>query len=328
MKFFRVLFLLIFIFELFSVYFHPVYAQTPTPKPTVSQNVNSGGGAEASIKRLLCAPTNTSDTGYNAASGDLYLCINKLYRFAIAFSSVFAVFMIVIAGYLYMASDGNEESVTKAKEILVSTITAMVILAIAFLLLEQINPELVKFKTIQPTFVSPSASTGAGRNPSYGGGTGGGSCTATTNNLCSTEVLKSACNWDPTDASKVCNVESGGGRDGRICSGYDICTTTGRPGGPPKRLSNGEKMSFSCGTFQINLTKDGHGNASYMPEVCKNLFTGNNYNCNLPQANEARYQQCRDWLAVQTNILPIACRIYKDRRWQPWVTSVNKCGIR
>lgn len=131
-------------------------------------------GVSDQIKAYLCAPsdvqTKQTETGNaaltmgqtdfqnyaaanNANSGDLYKCINQLYKFAIILSAVIGVFFIVIAGYIYMSADGNQESVDKAKNILVTTITSMVILMAGYLLLKAINPDLVQFKSIQPPSV-------------------------------------------------------------------------------------------------------------------------------------------------------------------------------
>jgi hypothetical protein len=119
-------------------------------------------GPESQIKKFLCAPTDASKDGgdtdgtaaaNNSASGDLYTCINKLYRFALVFGSVTAVFFIVIAGWVYMSAEGNNESVEKAKSILVSSIAGLVILFSGYVLLKAINPQLVQFQTIQPPSV-------------------------------------------------------------------------------------------------------------------------------------------------------------------------------
>lgn len=113
-------------------------------------------GVSSQIKQYLCAPTEASKdvgTGANTASSDLYKCINQLYKFCIALGGSIAVFFVVVAGYIYMSSDGNQESVDKAKDILVSSITAMVILLGGYILLKAINPDLIEFKPIQPPSV-------------------------------------------------------------------------------------------------------------------------------------------------------------------------------
>jgi|GEM_PF-3889128 len=140
---------------------------------------------QTSIEKYLCAPTqgggsywsknssvadlnnkpNTSVAENNVAGHDLYNCINRLYKFSIVVAAVIGVFFIVIAGYLYMASDGDEESVTKAKSILVSTIASLLILFIGFILLKALNPDLIQFQNIQPPSVVYTTTTPTAANP-------------------------------------------------------------------------------------------------------------------------------------------------------------------
>lgn len=306
-------------------------AQTPNPPVNATTNTasnstaNTTGRVDKTIKDLLCAPSSDSPLGSGEnSSNDLYICINKFYRFSIAFASIGAVFMITVAGYLYIGSDGSEEQVTKAKEILVSSIASLVILFIAFVFLREINPDLVNFKIIQPISVTGVPGSGGGNGGGFvtGGGTGGGggSCSATERGSCTKANLSACSAWDVTKAVKACNVESGGGNP-NVCSGADIC----RQNGQKLKLSDGSWMSFSCGLFQINLTV--HQNDPQLPAVCNNLFTGRNYNCNLPVANEGRYKQCIQAIEnVQFNV-NFACKLYKQSGWAPWTTTRNKCGF-
>lgn len=161
---FRVYFLiLLFVMQFFA--YTEIFAQN-----TQVYDYTQGGSNPVSsqIKKYLCAPTERSadkgdvsfmnpidntDVVVNAASNDLYICINQLYKFAIVLASTVAVFFVVIAGYIYMSAEGNQESVDRAKSILVSSITALVILMGGYVLLRTINPDLIKFKQIQPTSV-------------------------------------------------------------------------------------------------------------------------------------------------------------------------------
>ena len=137
-----------------------------------STAVYSGG--EASIKQFLCTPTTTTTgTNYgsgsvsgsqtavsgqnNAAAGDLYNCINRIYRFAIILASVVGVFYMVLAGYYYMSSDGSSEAISKAKSMITSTIIALLILLGGFIFLKALNPDLVQFHSIQPPSVVPTS---------------------------------------------------------------------------------------------------------------------------------------------------------------------------
>jgi hypothetical protein len=138
-------FLLLLLTELLFAY-APAFAQSPSP---------TYSGVEKSITTYLCDPT-------AGGSGVLYQCINQLYKFAIVFASVLGVLFIVVAGYYYMSAEGNSESIDKAKSILETTITALVILLAGYLLLYTLNPDIVQFhgNTLQP--VSLTATPGAG----------------------------------------------------------------------------------------------------------------------------------------------------------------------
>ena len=139
--------------EMFFTY-APAHAQT-----------TQYAGVQQQLTDYLCTP-NDASTNATAAQGDLYNCINRLYRFALVVASVFSVFMIVIAGYIYMAAEGNQESVDKAKSILVSSITSIVILVGGYVLLKFLNPDLIKFQPIQPpSVVGQSRSYGFGNVP-------------------------------------------------------------------------------------------------------------------------------------------------------------------
>ena len=152
-------FLIFLLAELFFSY-TLAFAADPEPPPYT--------GVEGQIKEFLCTPTpvTAGQTG-NPNSNDLFTCINKLYKFAIIIACVVGVFFIVIAGYVYMGAEGNQESVEKAKSILTSTLTSIVILFAGYILLRAINPDLIQFRSIQP----PNAVLPPG---GAGGGGGGG----------------------------------------------------------------------------------------------------------------------------------------------------------
>lgn len=120
------------------------------------------GGQITFAQDLICTPTDSSGqsisvgtivgSGQNqsSASGDLPKCINNVYRFAIAIGVVMAIIFIIIAGYLYIFSGGNEKSVGKAKEYISSAILGLAILISGLLLLKQINPSLLGIHDLSP----------------------------------------------------------------------------------------------------------------------------------------------------------------------------------
>ncbi len=186
---FKKYFFILALLQIFTAYL-PAYAQT------TSYDYSQGGKNPISsqIREYLCAPSEVNSSSRdNAAlgvdqnsaafknnnSGDLYKCINQLYKFAIILAGVIGVFFVVIAGYVYMSAEGNQESVDKAKSILTSTIASLVILMSGFLLLKAINPDLIQFKSIQPPSVKISTTT-----PSDTGGTPTDTGDGTTSTSC------------------------------------------------------------------------------------------------------------------------------------------------
>jgi hypothetical protein len=99
---------------------------------------------------FLCKPSATGE-------GDVANCINRIYLFSIIAASLAAVFLIVIAGYLYMFSGGNESQIGTAKSLITSSIIGLVILLGGLLILRQINPELLSIRNISPEQIESQA---------------------------------------------------------------------------------------------------------------------------------------------------------------------------
>ena len=98
-------------------------------------------GVQESIEAYLCTPSAEAD------GHDLTRCINKMYKFGIAFGAIALVFFVVLAGYFYIA--GGEAGKGKAKGILQNAIVGLFLMIGSYVLLSFINPDLVIFKTIQ-----------------------------------------------------------------------------------------------------------------------------------------------------------------------------------
>jgi hypothetical protein len=132
------------------VIFNPVFVlaqQTTTTTSTTTAPASQTAlpkysGVDSSLKNYLCTPSEQAD------GKDLERCINRLYRFSLSAGALVLVFFLVLAGYLYITS--GEAGKTKAKSILMNSISGMAILAGSYLLLYFINPSLVAFKPIQP----------------------------------------------------------------------------------------------------------------------------------------------------------------------------------
>ena len=133
--------ILLFIFALTVLNPTLVLAQT-------NGSVTRYQGVEGSLTEYLCTPD------ANADGRALEQCINKLYRFGIAFGAIALVFFVVFAGYMYMV--GGETGKGKAKGILQNALVGMGILLFSYVLLRFINPNLVIYKAIQPPIFTAS----------------------------------------------------------------------------------------------------------------------------------------------------------------------------
>lgn len=186
----------------------PTPAATPPPASTATAPIPAGEG-EKDIAAYLCVP----GTG-------LYPCINRLYRFALAAAFFITVLFIVFAGYQYML--GGEKGKEDAKGRISAAVIAIVILSTSFILLRQINPDLVEFKKIDPLKVDTSGDKGklldllplckdVGNKPPCRGldipgsdDPDGGAAGAGTNGGTSLDLNETACGRDSTDPSVNC----------------------------------------------------------------------------------------------------------------------------
>lgn len=343
LKYLKLIFSCLLLANLSLAYAAPALADSTTTPITQGYDYSKAGVSDT-IKQFLCTPTepgqtSTNNTGGtaattgNTAANDLNECINKLYRFAIAFGSVIAVFFIVIGGYIYMNAGGNQESVDKAKSILESSITGLVILFGIYILLKGLNPQLLRIPSIQPPTVQYAGSQLSYSNfttnytPLSGATpTGAGQCSVMSSTGCAADKLSACSYWDSKMASAICNLESGGG-NASAESGSDKCS---------------DGNSWSLGLFQINIIV--HGGQSYMPAACpKNIIQTNGsgtaqgnclstsngvcvkYDCKV--INTAAYQACKQALSDPTVNANIACQLYKQASgWGPWAYSYNKCS--
>lgn len=149
---------------------------------TVLAQTSTYTGVQSSIEKYLCSPTvgggnylSLSSTGAgqkNKAGGDLYNCITKLYKFCVVAAGVLGMFFIVYSGYQYMSAGGNAETVTNARGRITAVISAFAILAMGFVFLKALNPDIIEFKPIQSLSVTLPPAQQPNQNPLEG--TGGG----------------------------------------------------------------------------------------------------------------------------------------------------------
>jgi hypothetical protein len=86
--------------------------------------------------------------GLTTNSGNFVTYVLAIYKFGIWTIGIAALLMIMIGGFMYIASAGNNASMEKAKGIIYDSVIGILMALTAWLLLYVINPELVKIKEV------------------------------------------------------------------------------------------------------------------------------------------------------------------------------------
>lgn len=160
-----------------------------------------------------------------------------------------------------------------------------------------------------------------------GGSSSGGSCTITTNTANACHPSKLTCFPDKNLASKICNLESGGG-NANIMSGTDLCR---------------DGSSFSVGLWQINIL----ANRALIPSCSGTFFTSDNggrsegscikyvnnskgkpycqfRSCKITNRNI--YNNCVAQAKIPANNTRAACSLVRTQGVEnAWKTSYNSC---
>ncbi len=102
-------------------------------------NSNTTGGVDNFTKLFK-----TSD----GKAGDLSTFVSSAFRITLSIGAILAVMRIAWAGYQYMTSDAWGEK-SHAKEILGDVFIGLLLLLSVYLILKQINPDILSLKAIQ-----------------------------------------------------------------------------------------------------------------------------------------------------------------------------------
>lgn len=113
---------------------------------------NTYGANWQNLPRQSALPGPTFDvTAPNDSGKKLGEMIVNIYRWSLALSAIFAMLMMVMGGYLMMTAGGNASQSEKGKGYVLSAIVGMGLLFGSYLILNTINPELVKFEITTPS---------------------------------------------------------------------------------------------------------------------------------------------------------------------------------
>lgn len=94
------------------------------------------------------------------ASGNQYYeipwiaeAISSLYKFGVSAAAILAVVMIIVGGFIWLTSAGNQTQITEAKGYIFGAAIGLLIALGSYVLLYTINPELVRLKPIKIPYV-------------------------------------------------------------------------------------------------------------------------------------------------------------------------------
>ncbi len=280
---------------------------------------------------------------------DLVGIVVNIFQTALLVGAFLAFGSIVYGAVTYALSESGFMK-SEAKDRIIDALIGLTLLVGAYMLLYVINPALTILKN---PGLEKIAVVVEGTIPNRPGKPVGGRCaTAPSDSACSVENLervkqlsmadgKKGCNWDSTRMSRICVKESGALNR---CSGTDWC------------YNGGNKKSFSCGLFQINLFN------SNKPAICNGVLqsdrldpppgkscnfavnsslnqsigcclgqwhqAGNSAYCDLRNCslgpNGQNYDDCVKAIMTPAENVDFACKLFEKQQYQPWSISNAK----
>lgn len=79
--------------------------------------------------------------------------ITGIYQYAIGIAGILAVIVLMVGGLIYLVSGGDATRITQAKELIIGSITGLVILLSSYFLLSRINPKLAGFGPLNLNYI-------------------------------------------------------------------------------------------------------------------------------------------------------------------------------
>jgi len=80
--------------------------------------------------------------------------IQAIYNYGLAIGGILAAIVLMAGGVLWLVSAGNDSKITQAKELILGSIIGILILFGSWIILNTINPDLLKLKVISPMSIS------------------------------------------------------------------------------------------------------------------------------------------------------------------------------
>ncbi|MGE5425616.1 MAG: NlpC/P60 family protein [Bacillota bacterium] len=74
--------------------------------------------------------------------------INGIYRYGLGIGGILAAIMLMAGGVMWLVSAGDASRITKAKSLIIGSVTGLIILVGTYTILKQINPDLIKLNAL------------------------------------------------------------------------------------------------------------------------------------------------------------------------------------
>ncbi len=115
----------------------------------------------------LSAPkcTPNDDGTYQCQIPWLSQYILAIYNYGLSIAGILAAIVLMAGGLLWLISGGDASKVTQAKELIVGSVTGLIILASSYIILVQINPDLVQLYPITIGTIKDSEPVSSEGNP-------------------------------------------------------------------------------------------------------------------------------------------------------------------
>lgn len=119
----------------------------------------SGGTGEEEWGR--CLPAGVTKTQISFGGQDKFANMGEfillMYRYLVTTASIVAAVMIVIAGFQWVTSGGNSETISSAKHRIGGALIGLLIAYLSYFILNTINPALVNFRLPQVWLIRPQS---------------------------------------------------------------------------------------------------------------------------------------------------------------------------
>ena len=103
----------------------------------------------------------TLQTSLGLGTGDVRIIIANIIRIFLGLLGIIAVALIVYGGFLWMTSAGNEERVTKAKQVIINAVVGLVIILLSYIIVAYVITKLLSATTGGGSTVDDDSSSGS-----------------------------------------------------------------------------------------------------------------------------------------------------------------------